>query len=265
MSKCQTEWGLHLKALVGSRAYNLHTEDSDYDYRYVVVSPLRNVISPFQNQETKVSIQGQADDVVWELRHFTRLCTKGNPSTFEVLFATTDLQYTPLLQPLVENRVKLLDAHLIFEAHKGYAKGQVKKLMTADEVLAGDREDLEFTTNKDVRRRKAQVAALRMLGQGAIILDSNGDYDPWIDDEEARQFFMAIKTGEKHLSADEFKGLFNLFFEGMVEARAHTQLTHPDYEWIEDYLLWAYTHEDRPEPLKEEAFKVEVGERDNGQ
>ncbi len=57
MALDQNKVDIITKVVVGSRLHELHTETSDWDYRGVHISPLRNVLSPFRKQKTLLGLK----------------------------------------------------------------------------------------------------------------------------------------------------------------------------------------------------------------
>ena len=76
-----------LKVLVGSRAHNLHNENSDYDYRGVHVVPTSKMLEIGAKYSPPSWIEGDVDETSYEIGHFLQLCTKANSSVLEVLLS----------------------------------------------------------------------------------------------------------------------------------------------------------------------------------
>lgn len=228
---------LLLKSLVGSRAYNLHTEDSDFDYRYVQVSPLRSALSPFKNLDTKAKTEGNQDDAVWELAAFLKYAANGNPSVYEALYSPfTECgcpEAKPLFESLIANRSKFLDARRVFDAHRGYATAQMKKIDWDEPSM---------------RTRKAIVAYLRVLDQGAELL-AHGHVDVWLNEGIARTQLMEIKSGGPLDRMTIEAGM--LAGESSIRSAFETtKLTSPDFDWIEQFNEDCYLTLGRPSEVQ---------------
>lgn len=237
-----------MKSLVGSRLYNLHTDASDYDYRYVQISPLLHALSPFRNLDTKSKVDGKEDDTVWEFRMFAKYAANGNPSVYEALFSDDVLwgpeidaqvrgRRNPHLLPLlgdlvnlgeemVENRLKFLDARRVFDAHRSYATAQLKKMNWEDTGM---------------RHRKAIVAYLRVLDQGAKLLYAPRYFNPRLETGTLfHEFLMEIKEDYKPSMRERIEHFMK---EGEKEIQAafeKTTIAHADHDYIEDLIKRVY-------------------------
>lgn len=118
-----------LKSLVGSRAHDLHTEESDYDYRAVHLIPTSEIMSLGHKYSATSWIEGKVDETSYEIGHFLQLCTKANPSVLEVLLADQvqeETQYAKEMRDLLPFMFNPNDA---FNAFAGYSKNQQKKML----------------------------------------------------------------------------------------------------------------------------------------
>lgn len=220
---------IFIQSLIGSRAYNLHSSVSDYDYRYVRVSPLLDVLSPFKILDTKSRIEGEEDNTIWELKAFLKYAANGNPSIYEVLYSnsivcvTHDPNIESLLQELLSNKHKFLNSRSILDAHRGYATAQLKKI------------DWDAPT---ARTKKAIVAYLRVLDQGANLLEK-GTTDILIPDGHFRDQLLKIKF-DSYLHRTTLEKLFERAETRISKSFENTKLTSPDYPWIEDFNKRCY-------------------------
>jgi len=228
-----------MKSLVGSRLYNLHTEESDYDYRYVQVSPLVHALSPFRNLDTKSTVNGKEDDTIWEFRMFCKYAANGNPSVYEALFSDT-LEWLPNLvisensknclalqelgKEMIANRSRFLSARRVFDAHRGYATAQLKKMNWAQ---------------KDMRHRKALTAYMRILRQGTELLRT-GSFIPRFENTDSfRCVLMQVKTQD--VTQDSISKAMAILEEEIQSAFDNNVLPEePNYAYIEDLITRAY-------------------------
>ncbi len=148
-----------LRVLVGSRAHGLHTEESDYDWRGVFITPTSELLK-LGGKTTQTSwIEGKEDDTSWEVGKFLFMAMKCNPTILEAFRAPAaasddwgrELQG---LFPYVWNSTDVKNSFL------GYGLNQRKK----------------FLDNKDIRPHKYAVAYLRTLYQAVQLLET-GSFD----------------------------------------------------------------------------------------
>lgn len=118
-----------LKALVGSRAHGLHTEESDWDWRGIFVEPTSKILSLGYKYKPTAWIEGDVDDTSYEIGHFLMLCTKANPSVLEVLVSTETQINTPWADRMREMMPYMYAPQDAFNAFAGYSKNQQKKLL----------------------------------------------------------------------------------------------------------------------------------------
>ena len=114
---------LLLKCISGSRAYGLHTPQSDVDYKGIFMAPkaLFYGFSPVEQ------INNESNDIVfYEWRKFMDLLLKNNPAVLELLATPDDCVL--YRHPLMES-VKPEDflSRLCGQTFAGYAQSQVKK------------------------------------------------------------------------------------------------------------------------------------------
>lgn len=151
-----------LKVLVGSRAHGLHTEESDYDWRGVFVTPTQDILKIGGTTQQTSWIEGKEDDTSWEVGKFLLMATKCNPTVLEVFKCST--HPVAIQHALWGMRLQGLFPHVwnsndVRNAFVGYGLNQRKK----------------FLDNKDVRPHKYAVAYLRTLYMATQLLET-GDF-----------------------------------------------------------------------------------------
>ncbi len=189
-----------LKVLVGSQAHGLATEDSDYDYRGVFITPTMDFfkVGGAKVKETEW-LEGVEDNTSYEIGHFLNLATRCNPSALEV-FAAPVIETTPvgmelrLLFPSIWNSKGVLDAFM------GY--NQQKKML-----------DDKYESRE--RKWKFAVAYLRTLVQGIHLFR---------DDE----LIVQMPAEWNSILRDVKKGEWS---EGMVLDEANRLRTHMFMEY----------------------------------
>jgi len=210
---------------VGSKMHGLSTPTSDEDVRYITLHPIRHILSPFKNEDVKVS--GNNEDVEsWELRHFVKHLTQGNPTIYEVIKSPL-YDRTNLFSDMIRGLMPLaFDARKVLMAHAGYAEAQLKRYLRKanydlncycvemvhepfnnwkllgvpkyESVQRGKFTELEIAgsweENHLRRIPKSVVAGYRVLAQGRQLLES-GDFQPVVKDysPELHDKLMSIK------------------------------------------------------------------------
>lgn len=72
--------------LTGSRAYGLHNEGSDWDYRSIHVDPLWKIASGLYGFESKTRNMPGEDHQSYEIGHFAGMLLKSSPTALELLY-----------------------------------------------------------------------------------------------------------------------------------------------------------------------------------
>jgi hypothetical protein len=165
------------RCVVGSRAYGLDDEGSDYDRRGIYLPPadrqwsLYGVPEQLENPAT--------EEVYWELQKFVVMALKSNPNVLECL-------YTPLVETAAPIAVELLAmrdqflSKLVYQTYNGYVASQFKKLQA----------DLR---NKGAVKWKHVMHLLRLLLAGIGTLR---DGRVPVHAGEHRERLLSVKRGE---------------------------------------------------------------------
>jgi len=166
-----------LKVLIGSRAYGLANEKSDYDYHAVYILPTSEILSLNYRYKGNDWIEGIEDNVSYEIGHFLKLAIKCNPTILEVFKA-------PIIE-VNEDGLKLRtlfpyiwSPQQAFDAFVGYGLNQRKK----------------FLDKKDNRQNKYAVAYIRVLLQLNQLLSKN-DFNIEIP-EKCKNTLLDYKNGK---------------------------------------------------------------------
>lgn len=121
------------KGILGSRAYGLHNEDSDYDYRAVAIAPKEYYLGleNFEQHETK-----DPDSTVFDIQKFFKLCLDCNPNIIEYLFLQKEniLISSPLWENIIDNRSLFLSKRAKHR-YVGYAYSQLKRVQSHKQWL----------------------------------------------------------------------------------------------------------------------------------
>ncbi len=114
---------LLLQCISGSRAYGLHTPQSDTDYKGIFVSPK----AVFYGSHYADQVANETNDIVYfEWKKFVDLLGKNNPTILELLATPDDcvLYKHPLITDL---RTEDFLSKLCCQTFAGYAQSQIKK------------------------------------------------------------------------------------------------------------------------------------------
>jgi hypothetical protein len=88
-----------LTTLAGSHAHGINTEASDFDYVSVTMAPLESTLGIAPEVKTKIepdapdgtrAAAGDVEHTTYELRHFLKLATQGNPNILVPLFCAPE-------------------------------------------------------------------------------------------------------------------------------------------------------------------------------
>lgn len=215
-----------LRTLAGSRAYNLHDENSDDDHHVVYATPTVKFL-----EFSDVKLKGhdfdlrEGDDVTSvEIKDFLGHVLRGNPTWMETFYAkvvnATDFGLDLLmLAPYVLSRKR------VYEATKGYAKNQRVKMF----------EPPPGTGDPDTRKRKSAIAYLRCLHHGVYLLNE-GTMKLWIEDSTLRDFLLRVRHGAyRNAEVIEWAEVLG---QELDKAYADSKMREePDMERVNAFLL----------------------------
>lgn len=175
-----------LKVITGSHAYGLALPTSDVDYRGVYVADKGAILAPFSPPKV---IEGEGDDVSYELRHFFKLASNANPNVIELLFVPERCHHfiTPLGQKLLDNKHLFLSKQIV-RTYIGFSDSCVKR-MNSGHTQTGDRKEIRehgFDT-------KYAAHAMRVLFSGAMSITNKTLH---VDVSNHRERFLQIRRGE---------------------------------------------------------------------
>lgn len=207
------------RCVVGSRAYGLDTETSDWDRRGVYLPPahlhwsLAGVPEQLEDEATQ--------ECYWELRKFLELALKSNPNVLECLWSPLVEHATPLASELLALRGAFL-SKLAYATYNGYVLSQFKK------IEQGLRAGGEI-------RWKPVMHLMRLLQAGILIL-RDGEVPVHVGGR--REELLAIKRGE--VTFEEVNRRRLELHRAFDAAFASTRLPErPDYARVDAYLIRA--------------------------
>ena len=172
-------------ATVGSKMHGLSTPQSDEDIRFIYRLSLKELVSPFNNSNTKTASANGEDTESWELRNFVKHLTSGNPTMYEVIKSPIyeKNNFSEMLRMIP---YYAFDGRKILLAHIGYAEAQLKR------YLRNAQQPFEDNTLR--RIPKSIVAAYRVLAQADQLLNT-GTFEPVVKDysQSLHDKLMTIK------------------------------------------------------------------------
>lgn len=220
----------------GSHAYGTNTEDSDKDFKGVVIPPVDyylglDTFNEYNNSGGK-NFRNTKDDVDISLIHvnkFVRDAMQGVPNNIEILFARPEdyLKVTDLGQLLIDNRHLFL-SKLIQKKFGGYAYSQIQKLKNKQSNGTG-RQDLIEAHGYDT---KFFMHSIRLLSSAIEILET-GDSHTYRPDRE-----LLIKCRNGEYSLEEALELVEVYDARLKASLKTSPLPKtPDYQKINKLLI----------------------------
>lgn len=207
------------RCVVGSRAYGLATEASDWDRRGIYLPPadrhwsLAGVPEQLEDDATQ--------ECYWELQKFLELALKANPNVLECLWTPIVEHATPLARELLAMRSAFV-SKLAYATYNGYVLSQFKK------IEQGLRASGEI-------RWKPVMHLIRLLEAGIVIVRT-GEVPVHVGDR--RDALLAIKRGQVPFDEVDRRRL-ELHREFDAVFAATTLPDRPDYERVDAFLIRA--------------------------
>jgi len=218
------------KVLVGSRLHGLHNDQSDYDYRGIHITPLKDVLSPFKTTSNTSWIEGDVDNTSYELADFCKQATHGNATILEVFFSNKIEATSPTARVMRTNWTKFIDTDKVVMASRGYASNQLNKMQLFDDIGVKDQR----------RTSKFAIAYCRVLWQCSEFLKT-GEFPCQIADGDLKVFLKKLKSGWKDEYIPECTELFAELQADVTKNWKTATKLKPDIEWIEEFIYEAYS------------------------
>lgn len=130
------------KTIGGSRAYGLHTPESDEDIRGVFIHTTPDMILGLSRHDHKVEKTEEIDAVFHEARKFLGLLQRGNTWGMEMLYTDDWLHEHPAWQVLRQNRIHVENSAKLFTSLLGYMQGERRLAFGERTARLGKRKDL---------------------------------------------------------------------------------------------------------------------------
>lgn len=223
-----------LQGIVGSRAYNLATPDSDEDRLGIYVEPataFHGLHLPIDKAASKVTTD--PDIQLHEARKYAQLALRCNPTILELLWLERHEDVQTAGAHLLGIRSSFLSARRVREAYLGYASDQFRRLLNKG----------KFASKMRKREEKHARHLLRLLHQG-FMLYSLGALPIWLENPEKFHEFGEAVGKDPDVAAQamaKYEDLFNTTVSPLP--------LHPDYDEVEEWLLFCRRWYPEPEPL----------------
>jgi len=221
------EGRLILKYVGGSHAYGTNTEDSDIDYRGVIIPPKSYFygLDRFEQHE-----QNNPDLVYYDIRKMVSLALRGNPNILESLYADEYVLVTPYARRLIEIRDEFLTRQCL-KAYMGYAQQQLYRLGVKS-APASRTEKRMALVEKFGYDTKYALHIFRLLQTGIEILKEgklrvkrpNAD------------FLLDVRNGK--FTIDEVRKMSDALIEELRQAESISTLPEkPDYHRVNQVVV----------------------------
>jgi len=217
-----------LRAVVGSRAFDLDTETSDTDVRGFFVAPPPLALGL---EDLPGHAEVSAEEVYWEIRHGLRLALQANPNLLETLYSPMVQHITPIGEELLAIRGSLL-SKFAFDTYAGYTLSQFKRIESA-------------FRNRGEPKWKHVMHLLRLLISGTSLMR---DGSVMLGVGEYRDRLLEVKAGE--VLWDDCEAWRMELHREFESARDASPLPErPDTPAIDAWLVSVRRRADTPEGL----------------
>jgi len=226
MMNFDCEKHLVLKVLAGSRAYGTSTDESDYDYRGVIVPPVEYLLG-LSKFEPYVVHEDHIDIFYYDIRKFLHLAIKGNPTVLEILKAPvlskTDVgAQLQILWPLLVSK-------RVVTASLGMATSHLKRI---DQSGRNCDEKGKACIEKYGYNTKDACHVMRVLGQCVEILKTGELTLP----RPNVQFLNNIRNGCYHINSFRYEAQILIDEVKSLESSSSLQ-SEPLFGAIESWLI----------------------------
>jgi predicted nucleotidyltransferase len=245
-------------SLAGSHAYNLDTEDSDYDLNGIYVLPTAdffhidnkpkesihraNVPCITCTRETYTPFYGaygtsrvmcpdcwdtrmMPDYTFHEVGKFMKLAAQGNPTMIEMLYTDSLIERNEDWENIHSIRAAFLSQN-IHIAYSGYVKAQLKKLLTR--ITEGKE---GYSGKVRTRTKKHTRHIVRLLLQEEQLISGNRELTVRLNDEQ-RKFVLLTQDWDSSELIEWVESK-----QASYDQLAETLPKKPDYDTINNLLL----------------------------
>jgi predicted nucleotidyltransferase len=200
-----------LLSLAGSRSYGTFNEDSDYDYKGILIPPQDFILSPFkffeqtmwkgEGETGRVSEKigkAEADEegTIFGIRKFVKLAASANPNVIETLFVDEKhiVHQTDEGKELRKNRELFLSQRAC-KTFTGYASSQLGRIKTHRSWLGGSAKELPLRKNFNLPEKK-MISGEQMGAARAFVRRNLNVMSPWLlesDNQHKESFWEGVE------------------------------------------------------------------------
>nr|DAO33594.1 MAG TPA: putative nucleotidyltransferase [Caudoviricetes sp.] len=222
------------KCVVGSRLHGTATENSDWDFRGIHISPLVEHISPFKKVKNTSWIEGDMDNTSYELASFCKDITKGNATLLEVLFSSQVIKSSDISLEMIDNWKMFFDTDNFIKASTGYCSNQYRKFaLYEDKGQSGQ-----------ARTAKFIIAFIRVMWQCEQML-LTGVFNPTLEYCDKLDYIKSIKElPREEISVPEafthIEDMNRRVIEAQMNIHPSIKGNKPNIEYIEDFIMRSY-------------------------
>ena len=183
---------LLLDCISGSRAYGLHTPQSDTDLKGVFLLPMR----AYYGLEYTEQVNNETnDEVYYELKRFVQLLANSNPNILELLSTPEDcIRYRHPIMDMLHPELFL--SKLCKQSFAGYAQTQIKKAKGLNKKILNP---------VDEERKSVLDFCYVIQGQGAV------SFARWLAEKGLRHEDCGL------VKIDHMRDVFSLFHNSQLK------------------------------------------------
>ena len=217
------------KAIVGSQAYNLATEESDTDRRGVYLETSEQIYGLKKAEPSH--FPEDPNDTTYPFKHFISLLSKGNPNIIELCFLRDEfIEYIhPLFKKyVIDSRERFISKTLV-KSYLGYATHQMHL------VEKNGRE--RYSVNNYDGKAAMHMARLFLQLNNLV---SIGDPLVYVDHKD-KIFLMNVRLGKVYATLDHFRDQVSAW---EIVAKDHINSSKlkdtVDFDWVNNMMIEFY-------------------------